>query len=224
MRFHRLLCIVAAVTAGSLMARADIVPGDPEIALDADRFSEAIGLGVTFSPNTTGGGVTGFYNPFSEPIVELQFEATALTGLSPSIFTCVTTAFLLDCSINYNSSTGSLTITFSGTVPPGAPPSPFDGIPPLPPGCTPDSTNPACDETGHFAINLNNNNSPTSGVGGWDAVAPPTGLVFDTTQIVLDTPEPSFTLLLALGCALIFALSRRFKPTSPPPLRRSGIR
>jgi hypothetical protein len=223
MQFFRLVSVLAVFLGVSAIARADIVPGDPEIALDAARFSEPIGDGVEFSPNGTGGGVNDFFNPFTQSIFELQFQATVLTGLSPSIFTCFTEAYLPDCTINYVSSTGRITITFSESVPPEPPP--FGGIPPLPTGCTPDSTNPACDETGHFVINLNNDNSPTSGVGGWNGVAPPTGITFDTTKIVLDTPEPSFTLLLALGCALIFALSRRFRPASPPPpLPRSGNR
>src|ERR1700753_1558627 len=125
--------ILAIIGGFSILAHADTAPIDPEIALDAGHFSDPISDGSTFAPDANGGGITGFYNPFSSNLTELQFQATVDKGLQqPGTFTCQVLVYFLNCGINYDSSSGLLTVTFSGTTPLNGPPSPFEGIPTLP--------------------------------------------------------------------------------------------
>jgi hypothetical protein len=205
---------------------------DPAMGVEGGVFSDPIGTGVTFIPNGSGGGVFGFFNPFDSFITALDFQVQIRTGLSSSLiataFTCndqSTTSspnpFFLNCSVNYDSLTGLLGISFFGVNPMTPDATPFDteigkqeGIPPLALPCRPPAPE-DCSPRGHFAITLNNNFSVSpEASGGWSPQISPD--LFDrtptvtTTAVTLATPEPS-TLLLGLPLLGLIVLRRRTK-------------
>src|SRR5579871_106122 len=217
----RLLC-TCLLSVGLGTAWADSVPfADPDIAIDVGSDSAPIQPGTTSFALTNGGGVFGFYNPFSTFITKLVFDTTLLTGLPGNLFNCQSNQFFQNCAAQYTSSTGDLTITFSGVNPEEAPADPtdpetgeFEGIPPLLPGCagTPDAA--GCVNVGHFLISLNNNFSfdQSNPNGGWAPFADSEGGIDFNTQIST-APEPSEMFLTGAGCWLAIGskLRRRTK-------------
>jgi hypothetical protein len=207
MRFVNLSLIPALLAGFSLIARADLQPAsDPEIAIDAGRFSSPISLGSTCAIQPDGGGICDFFNDTGSTINLLEFEDSVggpeLTGLPPGsgigaylpppatpTFTCDPTDVFAECVILYQTppvtTTDEVTILFSGG----------SGIAP----------------GEHFELDLNNNNALTGDVGGWNAVDAGT---FHTVEINTNNglytgvPEPSMFWLLAAGCLLIFAARR----------------
>lgn len=203
------LSLIPALLAGlSIVARADLQPAsDPEIAIDAGRFSSPISLGSTCTPDADGGGTCDFFNDTGSTINLLEFEDSVggpeLTGLPPGsgigaylpppatpIFTCDPTNVFAECVILYQTppvtTTDEVTILFSG----GA-------------GIAPGE---------HFYVDLNDGNSSNpNGSGGWNMVDAGT---FHTVEIntgnglFTGVPEPSMKWLLAAGFLLIFAVRR----------------
>lgn len=215
--------VACSLMAGlSVVARADLTPVDPEIAIDIGSDSTAIGPGVPFYSDTTigGGGVTQFYNPNSGFITELVFQVPVNNGT----FNCYNDGsdgtfggFFLGCSALYNSQNGILTITFSGVNPPDEDSGcdtevgEHEGIPPLQAGCT---------GRGQFGVDLNdvivvNNQNVHLTNGSWNNVSNPPNsqLTFITTNVQANgvdvAPEPSTLLPLAGGFLLIGILARR---------------
>jgi hypothetical protein len=213
------LSLIPAVLAGfSIVAHADLQPGsDPEIAIDAGRFSSPINYGpcpMQPFPNAQGGGICDFVNDTGLTITELGFEdsvnvpglpqGSALSAYLPPpaspTFTCDPAAFappppgyypFSTCLIYFQTPSGSpglglttdeVSIFFFGG----------SGIAP----------------GGHFEVNLNTDNSPTSNVGTWNTVDAgkfQTITINTTNGAFPRVPEPSMMWLLAAGCLLIFA-------------------
>jgi hypothetical protein len=216
MQLNSLVLIPALLTGLSFVARADLQPAsDPEIAIDAAGFSSPISLGSICPISADGGGICDFFNDTGSTINLLEFEDSVggpeVAGLPPGsgigaylpppatpIFTCDPTTVFAQCVILFQTppvtTTDEVTILFSGG-----------------PGIAPG---------GHFAVNLNNNNSPTGDTGGWNAVDAGT---FHTVEINTNNglftgvPEPSMKWLLAAGCLLMFG-ARRFRSLKPPAL------
>jgi hypothetical protein len=225
MRFTSLALIPALFAGFCFVARADLQPAsDPEIAIDAHGYSSPISLGSTCPVQSGGGGICDFFNDFSSTIIKLEFEVTVTTNLPTGFnqgsgtvsyppppatptFTCDGDDVFTSCLLSLNPVSGTtkdLFIYFFGTD------ATHPGIPPLPADCLSHPDSPDCDTVGHFEVDLNNNDSPTGNVGGWNTVDAKT---FDTKAIVttkglITTPEPSMMWLLAAGCLLIFAARR----------------
>jgi hypothetical protein len=199
MRLVNLSLLPALLAGFSIVAHADLQPApDPEIAIDAGRFSSPIALTSTCPVNSTGGGICDFFNNFTHTITLLAFEASVsvpglMTGedeLSYGPFTCDPTTVFETCLITFvtGSPTDTLFISFLGT----------------------NATDPGLAPGEHFEVNLNNNNSPPPDIGGWGTVDAKTFGTFaiDTTAGPVVIPEPSMMWLLAAGCLLIFAARR----------------
>jgi hypothetical protein len=206
-------------------AWAGIIPGppDPDIAMDAGSFSSAIGVGVQFAP-INGGGIFGFFNGLGGVITSLTLQTNALPGLNAdqvATFQCrQPTSFFHNCTISYTGATGLLSVNFSGTDPLDGDEDTdpeifeFEGIPPIPAGCT-DSESEFCQSKGHFGINLNDGDiftPPGQGSGGWSVANSPTLFaqdpIFTVTDIQL-APEPAPFALLAVPLLLLASRFRK---------------
>jgi hypothetical protein len=199
-----------------------------------DEFSTAILLGSQFNPNLQGGGVFGFFNATGQTITELTFETMIQPGISGDIidlaFVCNegnSNPFFKYCRIDYNPTSGRMTIAFWGT---NAPPTPVqEGIVPLPLGCTVATADqPGCTGTGHFAISLSDSYDIHDTDGGWSfsenpSLFLPGGPTFTTTelqytfgaipQLTAAVPEPAMFGLVGLGLAgLAVSKRRRSRP------------
>jgi hypothetical protein len=204
-----------------MAARADVVRSDPWYDIDDPPGpSIPITVGATCDINSSGGSTPGtcdFFNNTGETISLLVFtvplnpaapDVAALQALSPSgmlfgdgvlpsppespIFHCgASSMFFTTCEIDFLGQpfTSMDTMLFH-----------FSGGPGIAPGV-------------NFSVNLNDNDSD-SGMGGWstDATGNPT-----TSQIGFApdaVPEPSFTMLLGAGCALVLGFARRRRTVS----------
>ena len=173
MRLTSLSIIPALLASVSFVARADLQPTDPEIAVDAGSFSTPISLGSTCTPSADGGGICDFENDTGSTITLLEFEDSVnVPGLpagsgqsqyppapAPNpTFTCDPTNVFFECVILFQTppvtTTDEVTILFSGA-----------------PGIAPGE---------HFEVNLNDNNSLTGDTGGWNTVDAGT---FQTVEI-----------------------------------------
>jgi hypothetical protein len=204
MAFYRLLLVLALIAGGSSVARADLQPPDPFIGIDDPQTGTPITVGTMFTP-INGGGIFDFYNPETSTLTELEFLVDVEEVFYPAPptplpmgfgtgsygpFSCASPGIFATCLIQYETPPVSTTYTvIIDFFDPNNIPTPAD--PGIPPG-------------GDFAVDLNNNNAPNPPMGGWTDVTSP----FDTTYIATAVPEPSMTLLLAAGCALLFALRR----------------
>jgi len=204
---------------------------DPQMKMLEDELSSAILQGTQFNPNSTGGGVFGFFNATGKTITEITFETLILPNISPmtiaSAFVCNQAnfnPFFLFCRIDYAAFSGRMTIAFWGTTPP---PTDHPGILPLPSGClsTPDA--PGCTGTGHFAVSLSDSFSLSDPNGGWSSTINPQlflpGLptftvteiqtLFGATPTLIATPEPAMFGLVGVGLAgLVVSKRRRSRP------------
>jgi PEP-CTERM motif len=220
---YRFVYLLAAIAGLSFMARADVVGSDPWWTVDDAPPGMPISIGSPCPINGTGGGTCDYVNNTGMTIDLLSFvvklkddpsttippDVLTLKNLSLSssnptpglllgdgvlpvppdspIFHCSATSFFTTCEIEYlyhfnSTTTDTMLLILSGG----------SGIAP----------------NVDFTVNLNDNNN-NSGVGGWgtDASGNPT-----TTQIGFapaSVPEPSFSLLLGVGCALVFGFARR---------------
>lgn len=191
---------------------------DPFIGLDDPTCPEgAICVGTQFSSNaTTGGGVFFFENRTGATITALGFQAE-VTSFNSDSFNC-RSVFFLNCSFTPTTLENNdvlLKIDFFGVNPP--PPTE------LPEGCDSEAGefegipvfNADCKNQGVIAITLNDLvdgqfNLDPSGSGGWKGFAPDGQSVHFTTTLVA-TPEPSTTILLGTGLALIVGTRRRWR-------------
>jgi hypothetical protein len=216
MRLVNLSLIPALLAGFSIVAHADLQPAsDPEIAIDAGRFSSPISLASTCTPSADGGGICDFFNDTGFTIVELGFSDTvnvpglpqgsALSAYLPPpaspTFTCDPAAFappppgyypFSTCLIYFQTPAGTpgLTTDVVSIF--------FLGGSGIAPG-------------GHFEVNLNTDNALTGSSGTWNTVDAGTfrTVAIDTTNGAFTAvPEPSMTWLLAAGCLLIFAARR----------------
>ncbi len=197
----RFVLSIALLAGFSAAARADIIPDDPEILIDVGSDSQAIVNGENTFNLQGGTGTTDFYNPFSNFITQFVFTRTLSTGLT-NVFTC-SSQFFLNCTTDYESNSGKLTLTFFGVNPQEPDENPFDtergefeGIPPLAPDCQPPHQDDAGCDAGHFFVRLT----------GWDAVGFTDSISMNTE--ITAAPEPSAFAFLAAACAGI-ALARR---------------
>jgi hypothetical protein len=202
---------IAALVGGSGWAGT---LSDPSMGVKVGSLSEPFLAGGSIMP-VNGGGVFGYYNPFSTFITSLEFDVTIKTGLSPidvsKAFVCNdaktpggnANPFFLNCGVAYNLDSGLLLISFFGVNPPsesGA--GGQEGIPPLLPGCghTPDG--PGCTVVGHFLITLNDNFSIQGDPsGGWSVARSPDLFTTDPVIRIDGVPEPSSGVLLFGGLA-----------------------
>ena len=233
-------CVAFVLTAAS--ARADVVR-DPTAGVEAGSFSNPItGLG-SFNPSGDPGtpGLIGLFNNTGAFITQLALTTTIKTGLSATTianaFTCNSSTnnqapnpFFLNCAINYNSTSGLLSINFFGVNPStGDEPDANDdevgeheGIPPILPSCinTPDVA--GCTDVGHFVLVFNNDfvpvtdpNHPQLNNGWTDPVNfGPNGALGNEVPtfnppIIGAAPEPSMAFLEFGGSALLLLIARR---------------
>lgn len=193
------LALIPALFAGfSLVARADLQPAtDPEIAIDAGGFSSPISLGSTCAVSASGGGICDFFNDTGTTIAQLGFaDNVSVPGLPTGFhtgnygpFTCDPAAYFSTCLIYFQA--------------PGATPFTPDEVSIFFLGGT--GIAPGV----HFEVDLNNNDSSSGTVGGWNTVDAGT---FHTVAINGPNgpivPEPSMKWLLAAGFILIVAARR----------------
>jgi hypothetical protein len=196
---------------------------DPAAQIDAGSFSHSFsGLG-SFSPcgdldpiTDQCTGLIGLYNDTGGFLTSITLDTTINVGLDQTLidssFTCNSDPFFLQCGITYTSSSGALSISFFGVLPPDmAAVDGQDGIPPLLPGCIDHPDAPGCNVVGHFTFDF----LSLEGLNGWTdgnttlfpggetpEFAPP---VFTDTA----TPEPGTSALLAAGLFSLALLSRR---------------
>lgn len=201
---------------------------DPRMAMEEADFSQPLLLGATFNA-TNGGGTIGFFNPFPTFVTAVGFRAQLLRGITfgqgdiadlTVLFQCNQSSddiqanpFFQNCSFNYNSLTGALDIRFFNPVldRAGAP----TGIPQLPSDCNiANADTPRCEESGHFAIVLDDLGVPDPPHGGWSSDANPdlfpTGQAhFFVNEIAIPTgdffftPEPSTLFLFGAGLLVV---------------------
>jgi hypothetical protein len=192
---------------------------DPSMGVKVGSLSDPFLEGGSMVP-TNGGGVFGYYNPFSTFITSLEFDVTIKTGLNPvdvsKAFVCNdantpgrnSNPFFLNCGVAYNQDSGLLVIGFFGVNPPDDEP-PGDseageqeGIPPLLPGCALTPDGPGCTGVGHFLITLNDNFA-IRGIpsGGWSVANSPDLFATDPVIRIAGVPEPSSGALLFAGLA-----------------------
>jgi len=214
------------------------VISDPTGGVESDNFSSPISKFTGHIDPTANGGVVGLYNDTGSIIIELFLHTTIATNLTAadisSSFTCNSgpaNPFFMDCQYDYNSVTGSLTLSFFGVNPPDA--DEFDrsdaeineqeGIPPVVGSCllTPDAA--GCNTVGHFAFVFNNDYLTSGDVtDGWipattSTANPNTHLfngppMFDPPQFTV-SPEPSALLLLGGGILALAWRRRRDRHT-----------
>jgi hypothetical protein len=208
---RRLLLFCGLLVCVSVAAWSN--PVDPFIGLD-DPDSTAppgITVGTGFSSNGDGGGTFFYTNQTGLTITALQFQAE-VTSFNSDTFSC-NSVFFLNCTFTptENANGVLLTIDFSGVNTPDiekagcdSEAGEFEGIPIF------DS---ACSNQGVIAITLNNPIEggyvlDPEGSGGWKAFAPD-GKSVDFMTTAVATPEPSTTILLGMGLALIAGIGRR---------------
>jgi hypothetical protein len=183
------------------------------MGIDSGSFSTAFTNSTMFDAGPGGGGAFDYFNPGPNYITDLAFDTTIQMGLTQlqidTAYNCnAPNAFFTNCSFTYTPSDGSLVIRFfeaDETESFGV--EQFDGIPPLPPGCSNKPDGEGC-QTGHFIVTLNNGYAPTGDNGGWTP-----GEDFGVAEIngVASVPEPASVLLL-LGVAGWLAVKRRRRP------------
>jgi hypothetical protein len=192
---------------------------DPSMGVKVGSLSDPFLEGRLIVP-VDGGGVFGFYNPFSTFLTSLKFDLTIKTGLNPvdvsEAFVCNdantpggnANPFFLNCGVAYNPDSGFLVIRFFGVNPPDQDPPDHteageqEGIPPLIPGCGPTPDGPGCNVVGHFIITLNDDfaiQGPPSG--GWSVAKSPDLFAADPVIRIGGVPEPSSGAQLLAGLA-----------------------
>ncbi len=207
-------------------------------------FSSPISQGINFEPGAGGGGIFDYYNPGPGYITELSIDTYLLSGLSYSITTpgdvlicgnevqCnagILNPFFEDCSVQYVVSTGEMSISFWGTGVSAF--ATWDGIAPLPAGCSGDPDGSGCTGTGHFYLTLNTGN-PYLGndSGGWNnnpsLFSSPSGPTFIATYSNVAgampqtiTPEPAVFVLVGsslIGLGFIARHRRRARAAISP--------
>src|SRR5262245_23063900 len=96
---------------------------DPAMDVQEDVLSDPVSHGIRIVPTANGGGLFGFFNDTGQLITALRFDLQALPGLSQDTiganFFCgggraAPNPFFLQCTIDYNSDNGHLTISFFG--------------------------------------------------------------------------------------------------------------
>jgi hypothetical protein len=178
---------------------------DPEILIDSDCCSIPITTGINQVQPTGAQTVTyDFFNDTPGVITSFIFQTMINAGLSPqaaSSFTCMDNAgFFLGCAVHYDSVSGNLQYSFSGTNPLDADEDGSDseigeqeGIPP----------------NGHFKITLQ----------GWtpDVMSAGEQLYSDVPNLdntfvqipITDSPEPAVALTLGTGLLALGVMLRR---------------
>jgi len=213
--------------AGSSQANGII---DPQMKLLEDEFSTAITQGSQFNPNLQVGGIFGFFNATGQTLTEITFETLVQPNLSQDIidtaFVCNqgnSNPFFMYCRIDYNPSSGRMTIAFWGTR---LPPSSIQlGIVPLPSGCTAETADdPGCGPAGHFAVSLSNSFDINDPDGGWSYSENPSLFLTQgprftvkelqytfgaTPQLTAEVPEPAMFALVGLGLTGLAVNKRR---------------
>ena len=113
---------LAFLTAFSVSVLANPVPFDPQILIDTGGDSLPISSNIGIAQPCSPGPCTfDFFNDTGAILTSFTFATTINKGLSETAinsFTCADPhGFFLDCTIQYESSSGLLKYLFSGVVP-----------------------------------------------------------------------------------------------------------
>jgi hypothetical protein len=177
---------------------------DPEILIDSDCCSIPITTGINQVQPTGAQTVTyDFFNDTPDVITSFVFQTMINTGLSPqaaSSFTCMDNAgFFLGCTVHYDSISGNLQYSFSGTNPLEGDETQEseigeqEGIPP----------------NGHFKITLQGWTPDVMSAGEeLYSNVPNLDNTFVQTPIT-DSPEPAAVLTMGTGLLVLAAMLRR---------------